>query len=729
MKSKLSVRLAHMTNNRTSFIITCLAVILCAGSATTAAHAQSVTENVVYSFCSLQNCGDGFNADGTLTLASDGNYYGTTYENSGDNFSIIQDGTFFKVTPDGILTTLHNFCSKQNCTDGVGPDSGAIQGSDGNFYGTAPFGGANGIADGGYGVVFKITPAGEFTTLYSFCSQANCADGETPVNTLVEGSDGEFYGNTSYGGVSGSNSYGTIFKITSSGSLTVLHKFTGGSDGGIPYGSLLQGSDGNFYGVTATGGLGVNTAEQKPGYGTIFKITPSGTLTTLYSFMNGNDSQGPDSGLMQGSDGNFYGTTGSISGGNNGTVFKMTPSGELTTLAEFATAPPYGSAYSILAPAGDGNFYGTAPNSGTSDDGSIFKVTPEGVITTLYSFCAAAKCADGAISQSGVSPSSSGSLLGLAESGGAHGGGALYNLTFTDPLPAPIQLTLSQSSVKPKTAVTLSWKVLNALATTTQQCYANVQNAASGAGTWTGKQIGKLSGATYSGSTTITPTANGSYTYALTCAGTISGFATLTVATPKSNSTTILSATPNPASVGQVVTLKATVAGSAAAPTGSVTFYYGSFSLGTAVLSAGIATKTASTNGLPPGTYSLTAKYSGDTTYNASTSAAYGVTLAASATSTTLTAAPTTVTPPASVILTATVVRTASGSTGYPGGKVTFYYQSTALGTANLSANGVATFSASSAGIPAGNYAITAKYSGDGGDLSSQSSSVTVTVK
>ncbi len=171
-------------------------------------------------------------------------------------------------SPAQTFTTLYQFCSQPNCADGVHPLAGLIQASDGNFYGTTQEGGANGPD---YGTVFKITPAGTLTTLYSFCPQSNCG-GVLPRAALVQGADGNFYGTTTQGG---SNGYGTVFKITAEGALTTLHSFTG-SDGRDSIAGLVQASDGNFYGTTSQGGA--------DGYGTVFSITPGGTLTILHSF-------------------------------------------------------------------------------------------------------------------------------------------------------------------------------------------------------------------------------------------------------------------------------------------------------------------------------------------------------------------------------------------------------------------------------------------------------------
>lgn len=242
---------------------------------------------VVYSFSGPDGA-----SPGALIEAADGNFYGTTYNGGANN-----DGTVFKVTSGGTLTTLHSFAG----ADGSIPNGGLVQASDGNFYGTTELEGAN-----GRGTIFKITPGGTLTTLYSFCSQPNCTDGGGPIGVLVQATDGNFYGTTIGGG--GESSEGTVFKITPSGVLTTLHTFTG-ADGSAPFNGLVQASDGNFYGATSYGGpnnscpnSNLNTC------GTIYKITASGTLTMLYNF-TGTDGATPQAALIQATDGNFYGTT------------------------------------------------------------------------------------------------------------------------------------------------------------------------------------------------------------------------------------------------------------------------------------------------------------------------------------------------------------------------------------------------------------------------------------
>jgi uncharacterized repeat protein (TIGR03803 family) len=194
----------------------------------------------VYFFCADARCPDGRNPFGGLVQGTDGNLYGTTI-GGGAGFA----GTVFKLSLEGQLVRLHSF----DTTDGANPFAGLIQASDGNFYGTTLDGGANGA-----GTIFQITPAGTLTTLYSFCTQARCADGELPGAGLTQATDGNFYGTTQAGGA---NYGGTIFQITSGGTLTTLYNFcaqTNCADGGSPYAGLVQATDGNLYGSASLGG-------------------------------------------------------------------------------------------------------------------------------------------------------------------------------------------------------------------------------------------------------------------------------------------------------------------------------------------------------------------------------------------------------------------------------------------------------------------------------------------
>jgi uncharacterized repeat protein (TIGR03803 family) len=327
----------------------------------------------LYSFCSQANCADGAGPVG-LVLATDGNFYGTT---DGGNDGV-NEGTVFKITPGGGLSTLSYLgCSLGFCGDPDGP-SALVQASDGNFYGTTEQSGSH-CGSFGCGAVFEITPEGVLTGIYSFCSLSKCADGKYPEAGVVQANDRNFYGTTLFGGPKNSNcSYGcgTVFKISPAGKLTTLYSFcaqTNCADGAFPASRLVQAADGSFYGTTSQGGL-TSSSCQYLGCGTVFKITPAGKLTTLYSFCsqaNCADGLGPG-GLLQATDGNFYGT--SLGGTNNsscyflgcGTVFKMTPAGKLTALYSFCTQTNCadGDFPSGLVQLPNGMLYGTTLQGG-----------------------------------------------------------------------------------------------------------------------------------------------------------------------------------------------------------------------------------------------------------------------------------------------------------------------------------------------------------------------------
>ena len=203
---------------------------LCA--ATAMALPAQETFTTLHSFDST----DGANPGVVLIQATNGALYGTA-----SSFGANGAGTVFKMTPGGTLTTVYNFCSESGCMDGVLPEAGLLQATSGDFYGTTNGGGL------GYGTVFKITPGGTLTTLYSFCSQSGCADGANPFAGLVQGANGDFYGTARNGGA---NSGGTVFEITPTGRLTTMHKFCSQNDctdGSNPLAALVEATDGDLY--------------------------------------------------------------------------------------------------------------------------------------------------------------------------------------------------------------------------------------------------------------------------------------------------------------------------------------------------------------------------------------------------------------------------------------------------------------------------------------------------
>ena len=331
-----------------------------------------------------------------LVQGPDGNLYGTT--SAGGAHS---KGTVFKITPAGTLTTLYSFCSQTNCVDGSAPYAGLILGADGNFYGTTESGGAH----RNNGTVFKITARGVLTTLHSF----NSSDGANPYAALLQANDGNFYGTTESGGA---HLLGTVFKMTPTGALTTLHSFNS-TDGSSPEAALIQASDGNFYSTTYNGGT--------ESYGTVFKITPAGTLTTLH-FLNDTEGSAITSGLVQASDGNFYGSA-TLSGPSGyGSVFSVTSAGTLTILHAFDATD--GASPNELMVATDGNIYATTISGTTNLDGTIFEITPQAAFSTLHTFAGT----DGADSFAGLVQATNGKFYATTRVGGSKNDGVVFRL-------------------------------------------------------------------------------------------------------------------------------------------------------------------------------------------------------------------------------------------------------------------------------------------------------------
>jgi uncharacterized repeat protein (TIGR03803 family) len=376
----------------------------------TAIVASAQTVTALHSFDGT----DGANPFAGLVQGLNGDLYGTTYVGGLSVQCGGGCGTVFKITPAGEFTSLYSFCLLSGCLDGTGPIGALVLATSGDFYGTTKWGGAHSS-----GTVFKITPGGALATLYSFCSQSDCTDGANPTAGLVLAANGNFYGTTYYEGngqdCAGSGC-GTVFEISASGALTTLYRFAG-PDGGGPS-ALIQATNGNFYGMTYTGG--------SSNEGTVFQITSKGVLTTLLSF-DGTDGSSPYAGLVQAASGELYGTTGAGGSEDEGTAFKTNTSGKLSTLFDFC-ACSYGSEpLTALIQATDGNFYGTTFDSGSG--GTLFQMTPTGTLTTLYTFCSQSGCADGQSIYAPLFQATNGTLYGTAHSGGENGDGTVFSLS------------------------------------------------------------------------------------------------------------------------------------------------------------------------------------------------------------------------------------------------------------------------------------------------------------
>lgn len=375
------------------------------------------TETILYSFCPQTGCADGSDPEAGLVMDSSGNFYGTTeYGGAGD------EGAVFKVTAAGAETVLYSFKSEKK--DGTLPQSPLLIDPKGNLYGTASQKGAH-----GGGTVFRISPEGKETILYNFCSLTNCADGNEPVAGLIRDKAGNFYGTTEAGGA---GNVGTVFKLSPTGVETVLHSFSG-TDGSSPLSSLVMDAAGNLYGTTWTGGDLNFCSEQ--GCGTVFKVTPEGTETVLYSFCSGEtetctDGQLPPAGLILDKAGNLYGVT-NVGGTNGlGIIFRISSTGVETILHNFAGYPndgehPLGGLIMDSAR----NLYGTTYEGGTDNDGVVFKLNGAGTLSLLHSFEPSGT--DGFWPFGSLLMDSAGNLYGTTDEGGADhtGGGTVYEIT------------------------------------------------------------------------------------------------------------------------------------------------------------------------------------------------------------------------------------------------------------------------------------------------------------
>jgi uncharacterized repeat protein (TIGR03803 family) len=267
--------------------------------------------------------------------------------------------------------------------------------------------------DHGHGTVFSVSTNGAFTALHSFTEGD---DGAAPCGPLVVGSDGSLYGTTSTGG-SNSLNYGTLFKLAAGGTVTPLYSFTQGSDGANPLGGLCFAGDGNLYGTTSAGG--------DSGNGTIFKATTNGAVTPLYSFPGGSGGAMPEAGLTVGQDGSLYGTTAAGGSYNDGTIFKVTTNGVFTQLYAFTGGSDGATPLAALALGADGNLYGTASAGGTGANGVVFQVATNGLFTPLHAFAGGD---DGATPLGGLIQWGNGDFYGTTSAGGTNGFGGVFRV-------------------------------------------------------------------------------------------------------------------------------------------------------------------------------------------------------------------------------------------------------------------------------------------------------------
>lgn len=384
-----------------------LAVIAMTITTIAATSASAQTYNKLYTWPEDTRNDTGVGLAGITTQGRDGNIYGTT----GDDNSNAA-GSAFKMTPAGTYTRIYSFCSLMSCADGSGPWGGLNLGKDGNFYGTTTGGGTKAA-----GTVFRLTPTGALSTIWNF---DNGPDAGAPWYPPLQGLDGNLYGvsNTIYSG-----DYGSFYKLVPTAtppykeSVPVDFNYTNGNDPNLP----AQGTDGNFYGSTVSGGT--------KGLGVVYRTTASGVITVLHNFTGyPTDGTYPLGALVQGNDGAFYGVTYQGGATNIGTVFKITSSGTYTLLHSFAGAPNDGTyPRSGLILGSDGNFYGTTLNGGKANAGMIYRMTPAGQVTILYSLCSQTSCADGFSPVVPLLQHTNGKFYG-STSGNSLGGSYFYSL-------------------------------------------------------------------------------------------------------------------------------------------------------------------------------------------------------------------------------------------------------------------------------------------------------------
>jgi uncharacterized repeat protein (TIGR03803 family) len=350
-------------------------------------------------------------------------------------------GTVFKLTEKRVEKALYAF--KGQPGDGATPVGGLARDSKGDLFGTTSGGGDCNAAGGGCGTVFEYKSDGTYVELYQFCSPQGtlCADGENPVSSLIVDRQGNLFGTAQYGGRQSTNyEGGVVFEVTARGKFKVLHAFTSNNDGWQPQSALILDANGNLFGTTPSGGRHKSTDSAGAGAGVVYEIAADGSESIFHDFTPRCDpfgqcsrGEGPRGPLIRDQAGNFYGVTagGGTHGNAGGTVFRLTPSGTLSVLYSFCAktncadgSQPVGG----LAMDAAGDLFGTTEFGGANARGVVFELTPAKKESVLYSFCSQANCADGYPPNGGLIIDSQGNLYGETGSAGSGTGGTIFEV-------------------------------------------------------------------------------------------------------------------------------------------------------------------------------------------------------------------------------------------------------------------------------------------------------------
>jgi uncharacterized repeat protein (TIGR03803 family) len=424
MRKFIGLNRSHDAASKLRSAVLAWVAVICFSALPTAVHAQTITQ--LFSFpCPPQQfttCPEGY-APNVLMQASDGNFYGaaqlTTIGSSNPH-----GGSLFKITPSGQFTLLFTFAadSPSHYLNGDNPATGLVEANDGFLYGTTFEGGAT-----NNGVLFRISKRGKsFQVVHQFCTAAHCADGGSP-QSLILGHDGNLYGVTLSGGsdnavCQSASGCGTIFRFAPATGLTTLFQFNGSTQGGLPEG-LTQATDGNFYGTAG---------------GEVFRFAPSGQFKILKTFppVDGILPTNADSGLVQSSNGKLYGgmLTYSI---DQAQFYAISPSG--SGFREFPSMGTLAVDFRISTPilASDGNLW-TAFTEAGSSSGSVMAISPSsGAAVRSFEF----EGTNGSLPEAGVVQAADGKFYGTTTAGGVVSGsqqpsGTVWTLDAGLPAPA-----------------------------------------------------------------------------------------------------------------------------------------------------------------------------------------------------------------------------------------------------------------------------------------------------